>query len=200
MNTEFKDPLSAFCEQHISLNSKQWPTSEFELADAFITHFSIPALLDKERLHDFLVRSNIELREDHLPADLLGAHMCFGSKRTILFSADHGDVLFRIHTVLHEIREIIEADFVRLGFGTTGRRHLDSLADEFAFTAYLWSMKASLGRWFQNAAEIDPNWEKWVCCGLLTAGALVMVVQSFVGAYGYRFQNCSVKAQRLKDK
>jgi len=182
----------------ISLSTSQWPTNEIELAAAFVTHFRIPALADQSGLHEFLAGSNIELREDHLPADLLGAHMCFERRRTILCSADQDHLLFRIHTVLHEIREIIEADFVRLGFTTTGARgDLDSLADEFAFAVYLLSMK-DLMQWIQSATEIESSWQKWVSCGLLTAGALIVAIHSFYCAFGYRFQKPLVKVQRLK--
>jgi hypothetical protein len=53
-------------------------------------------------------------------------------------------------------------------------------------------------QWIQSATEIEPSWQKWVSCGLLTAGALIVAIHSFYCAFGYRFQKPLVKVQRLK--
>ena len=200
MDTKLPDPLRSFCEQYISQNCQKWPTSEFELADAFIKHFRIPFVVDPGGLQDFLVRMNIEHVEGDLPADLLGVNMSFEGKRKILTARDGDQVSFRVHTVLHEIREIIEADFHRLGSTTTNSQNLDHRADEFAFAVSVCSAAAAapLGGLFENAAEMNSGWQELVSLGVFIVGAVVVLLYSFFGAFGYRFPNSAVKRHFLK--
>jgi hypothetical protein len=198
MDTELQNPLSAFCKVHVSLNSQKWPTSENELAEAFVKHFKIPFLADDSGSQDFLSRTNIELRDDNLPPDLLGVNMSFAGKRRI-YTSKHVDHLpFRVHTVLHEIREVIEADFIGLGLTTTGSQGLDSRADEFACAVVFCSAIMSAGDWFESAPEMNSNWQNWAGFCLFTAGAVLLLLYSFYGAFGYRFQDHSTQIAVLK--
>ena len=137
MDTESQDPLRAFCEAYTLQHREKWPTSEDELAQAFVAHFSIPIVFRVADLQNFLIQTNIELIEADFPGDLLGVNMSFGVKRRIVTSKNVDHAPFRIHTLLHEIREIIEVEFRRLGFNSTNSIGLDSRADEFSFAVHM---------------------------------------------------------------
>jgi hypothetical protein len=195
MDTKLPDPLRSFCEQYISQNCQKWPTSEIQLAEVFVKHFSISVVTNLVGLQDFLVRTNIEHVEGNLPADLLAVNMSFEGKRKILTAKEGDHVSFQVHTVLHEIREIIEADFHRLGSATTSSQDLDHLADVFAFAVPICAAMPSLGGLLENDPEI---WPLWVSLGAFTVGAVGVLLYSFVGAFGYRFPNSAVKRHFLK--
>jgi hypothetical protein len=124
--------------------------------------------------------------------------MSFGVKRQIFTSKNVEHVPFLIHTVLHEIREIIEADFCRLGFGTTNSSELDSLADQFSFAVHTYGAAVSLQDWVKDASQTNSMWQKVAFVSVFTIGAVLFGLCSLSGAFGYRFQSPSVKRSRLK--
>jgi hypothetical protein len=199
MNTETQDdPLKAFCEAYTSQHREKWPTSEYELAEAFVSHFGIPIVFRMADLQNFLVRTNIELIEGDFPADLLGVNMSFGMKRQIFTSRNVDHVPFRIHTVLHEIREIVEDDFRRLGFATTNSSGLDSRADEFSFAVHFYAGMASIEDRVKDASEMNSTWQSFGSLCLFTVFAVLFGLSSLFGAFGYRFQGPSIQKPRLK--
>jgi hypothetical protein len=198
MDTESHDPLRAFCEGHISRHREKWPTTEYELAQAFVLHFGIPLVFRVEDLQNFLVRTNIELIEHDFPADLLGINMSFGDKRQIYTSTNADHVPFQVHTVLHEIREFIEADFRRLGLATTNSSGLESRADEFAFAVHIGAAAPLIQDWVKGSAETNSTWRSLASLFVSIVFFALFGLSSLFGAFGYRFQGSSVKRPRLK--
>lgn len=194
-----QDLIRDFCEAYISEHRENWPTSECDLASAFVKFFGVPALVHVTSLEGFFVQTNIELREGNLPAGLLGVNMSYGSKRRIDLSSRREQTLFQIHTVLHEIREIIENGFLRLGFSTTDRRDLEASADEFAFWAALCSTRDPLKDMLKTASEIESKWQRWTMLGLGSAGVIAFVFYSFMGAFSHNVtvsRHSGVRIQR----
>ena len=178
-----QDLITDFCEAYVSQHRENWPTDEWELARAFVKFFEAPLLADMTSLQGFFTQTNIELRKCNLPAGLLGVNMSFEGKRRIDLSQRREQVYFRLHTVLHEIREIIENDFLRLGFSTTNSRNIEDSADEFVFCAVLCSTKDPLENWVKTASEIESKWRRWTILGLICAGAMFFCFWSFIGAF-----------------
>jgi hypothetical protein len=201
VDTESPDLLKAFCEGYISQHREKWPTSERQLAKAFVSHFDIPFVFRVSDLHDFLVQTNIELIERDLPSDLLGVNMCFGTKRQIRTSRNADHVRFGTHTVLHEIREILEADFRELGFSTTNLSDLsdlDSRADDFSFGVDMCTGTASLMDWIKDARETNSTLVKIAVLCIAIIIVVVLEKRSRFGAFGYRLEGPSVKRPRRK--
>jgi hypothetical protein len=73
MDTESQDQLSVFCEAYILQHREKWPTTEHELALAFVSHFDIPMVFQVADLENFLARTNIELIEGDSAPDLLAS-------------------------------------------------------------------------------------------------------------------------------
>lgn len=144
-------------------------------------------------MKDFLVGTNIELIEGDRSDDSLGAHVCDESKGIIRVSTNADHVPFQLHTVLHEIREIIEFHFKRLGFPTANSSELESHADQFAFWVPIYAAVRSADLIFYDISEANAGWKKWASDPLLGICALLYCLLSFYGAFGYRFQGVSVK-------
>jgi hypothetical protein len=189
MDTESQDQLSAFCEAYILQHREKWPTSEDELAKAFVLRFGIPIIFRIADLQNFLVQTNIELVERDLPVDLLGANMSFGIKRQIFTSNNPDYVPFRVHTVLHEIREIIEVEFRRLGFRTTNSSGLDSRADDFAFEVHMCTGMDSIKEFFKYGRETTSTWGQFASLCFIIAIYFLFGLRSFFGAFGYHSQD-----------
>jgi hypothetical protein len=198
METESRDLLRVFCEAYTLQHGDKWPTREHELAEAFVSYFRIPIVFGVADLQDFLVQTNIELIEYDFPADLLGVNMSFGVKRQIVTSRNPDHIPFRLHTVLHEIREIIEADFRRLGFTTTDSSDLDRRADEFSFAVHICAAKDSMQDWVKDSSETKSTWQSFASLCIVSVIFFLFGLTSSFGAFGYRFQNPSVKRPRSK--
>ena len=184
IETERPDTLAMFCEVYISQKGRNRPIDEWELADAFVKAFEIPPLFDVSGFEGFLAKTNIELRKANLPADLLGVHMSVEGKRRIDLSERPEQRLFQVHTVFHEIREILEKDFRRLGFSTSeSDEDLEHCANQFAFCAVICSQMDIFKFWFNNAYEIKSNWRKWGTLSLVGMGLLVVAIYAFGGAF-----------------
>jgi hypothetical protein len=181
---EPRDSLTMFCEVYISQKGRNRPINEWELADAFVKSFEIPPLVDVSGFDRFFAQTNIELRKANLPPDLLGVHMSVEGKRRIDLSERPEQRYFQVHTVLHEIREIIEKDFCRLEFGTTeSEDDLERRANEFAFCGVICSQTDVFKFWFDNAHEMESSWRKWGALSLIGMGLLFVALYSFLGAF-----------------
>lgn len=198
MDIEAQDRLRTFCEEYISQNREKWPPSEYELAEAFVLHFGIPFTFRVADLKNFLIQTNIELIERDLPADLLGANISSGVKRQIFTSTGAEHVPFRVHTVLHEIREVMEADFRGLGFPTTNSRGLDSRADEFSFAVHMSAATPSIQGWVNDPSETTSTWQSFASLCFCTVMFALFGLHSLFGAFGYRFQRPSDTRSHLK--
>lgn len=203
METELQvcsdDPLRAFCEC-IPRDGQEWPVSEWELASAFIKFFNVPPLAYVGNLEGFFAQTKIELREGDLPSDLLGVNMSFQGRRRIDLSRHGEQVHSQLHTVLHEIREMIESEFSRLGFATTSSRELEASANEFAFYAVLCPFEGLFKDSLHNALEIESKWQRWTTLSLICAAALVLGFGSFMGAFFPRITitQSGVRFERVK--
>lgn len=184
MCDESRDALKEFCETYISRNGRNRSTNgEWELASAFVEFFGIPPLSDVSGLEGFLARTNIEIRKGELPAGLLAVNMSFEGKRRIDVSVRREQLYFQVHTVLHEIREIIENDFRRLGHETTYSQDLEHCANEFAFGVIVCSLSHLFGSLFDNAWEIQSTWRRWGVLALIGIGVVAVSSYSFIGAF-----------------
>jgi hypothetical protein len=193
--TEARDSLKAFCEVYVSEHAHN-PINESHLADAFVKFYGIPPLFDLCSLDEFLVETNIELRKGDLPLGLLGVNMSFEGKRRIDLSERPEQRYFQVHTVLHEIREIIESDFRPLGFGASeSERDFEHRANEFAFYAIMSSQMSMFKSLFESAYGMESNWQKFGALGLIGIGVLVAAVYSFMGAF---FPHVTVTASGMR--
>jgi hypothetical protein len=163
------DKLTAFCEECTARNAGAWPISERNLAMEFIKHFNIPPIVLITHLMGLCAALNIELVRDELPPDLLGLNASIGYKRVIVYSGRSGDLILREHTILHEIREIIESILRKLDFPTVEPSEMEFHANAFASEVMAIGTQDEFGYWYEYAAEIESTW--WRIGALLLIGA-----------------------------
>jgi hypothetical protein len=180
------DALTTFCQSYISQNTACWPTDETKLASVFVKFFRLPLLGHVGTLEGFAVQTRIILIETELPGNLLGMNVSFEGKKQILYSGHRRHIHSPVHTVLHEIRELLENEFRRLGFATIQtRRGLEKRADRFACAAFLESGVPELQHWISKTSEIESKWRKFGGFALIVICGLLFILFSHMGAYYY---------------
>lgn len=166
---EYPQPLVTFCQGAVSRFASQWPPEESKLADAFIAHFSLPKLATFESQLRLCESLGIGVSEVILPENLRGHNCCYGNQREIQIHNGKLHFITREHTLLHELREILEYIFQDMGYPTVQERGaLEGRAETFAScveTDIFGDMWKDL---FQAAAEIGSKWKRWGAFVLLS--------------------------------
>lgn len=164
--------LSRFCETFTTTYSGSWPPSEDALAKQFVSFFGIEGLLGMEQLEQFCRSIGVEVSTRDLPRPLRGHNCSYQGNSKIVVGAVQGpaEVLgSREHTLLHELRELIEHEFRKLGRPVaTTLADLESRAEQFpGLVRFLASFKAS--EWaFESIGRIESRW--------IQAGAILLAV------------------------
>jgi hypothetical protein len=153
-DTGSNDKLIRFCKGFMSRNGGILPISEKHLAREFVEYFELPPFIQIKDLMQFCSATNIELLEEELPKDLLGINGSLGSKRQIVFSGRSQDVFFQEHTVLHEIREIIEYVFRNLGLPTVEPNEREFHANWFASYVIAFGPQNKFKTLIENSTEV----------------------------------------------
>jgi len=159
---EYPQPLVTFCQGAVSKFASQWPPEESRLADAFIAHFSLPKLATFESQLKLGESLGIRVSEVILPHNLRGHNRCYGNQREI--QIHHGKLHFitREHTLLHELREILEYIFQDMGYPTANERSAREVrAETFASCLETDIFGDMLKDIFQVAEGIGSKWKRW---------------------------------------
>jgi hypothetical protein len=171
--------LSGFCKTVIANHSGKWPPNEDALAHEFVSFFGIDGLLGMDALERFCQKLGIEVSIRELPKPLRGHNCVYAGKSEIVVGAGHGPAVglgTREHTLLHEIRELIEYEFRKLGRPVaTTTSDLESRAEGFAG---LVRARASFKTWewyFERIGGIESR--------LLQFGAVLIVAVLAMGHY-----------------
>lgn len=109
--------VHGFCQHIIANHAGNWPPSEQVIAEEFVTFFKIDPVLRIERLTQLCTSLGISVSFKQLPTGLRGHNCVYRDKREIVITENvpSASVLgSQEHTLLHELREIMEYDFRRL--------------------------------------------------------------------------------------
>jgi hypothetical protein len=186
-----KDPLTEFCEHEISAHSANWPPDEVTLAMDFITFFHAEDCALFSQLVDLCARFSVEVSLLELPDRHSGINCCFGEKRVILISTSEIDGFSREHTLLHELREIVEYQFRELGHGIAEREELEKRAELFAALARMHVGAALWTSLVGAAANIRATLPRFGAYALLGAGAMGYLFCLFLPCLDYLRANSS---------
>jgi hypothetical protein len=171
-NTAQPKSLHTFTSDVVFRHAAAWPPSEQKLAEEFFDFFGSDSVGSFENLVGLCDSLGIEVSQAALPEELRGYHHWYEEKRVILVAHD-GLILSGQHTVLHELREILEHIFKELGYSTAEASLPESSADEFA--VYV-RVKASLQEWdflFKAAQTVQSNWARRSAYVLIGLGAVI---------------------------
>lgn len=159
---EYPEPLVTFCQATLLKFASQWPPEESKLADEFIAYFGLSTLTTFENQLKFCKSLEIKVSEAVLPENLRGHNCCYGNQREILIHNGKWYFITREHTLLHELREILEHIFQDMGYPTVReRKALEVRAETFASCIEMDTFTETWKNIFQAAEKIESKWKRW---------------------------------------
>src|SRR5439155_12778719 len=111
-----QDRIDEFCQTVVSRHAEKWPLDENTLAEEFLDFFGLRSWPTFEGIAQLCQnRLRITVSFAPLPAGMRGYNGSYGKQREILISVNQDFVGAELHTLLHELREILESGFEKLG-------------------------------------------------------------------------------------
>ena len=171
------DPVADFCAAVLSRHLQQWPVSEETLADEVLAFSRLSSLPGLEGVSGVCQdRLQISVSFVALPDGMRGYNGSYGSRREILISTNQDFAGAKLHTLLHELREVLESEFERQGRPTANHTNVDleERAESFAIAVQVRAANAALPGFLEMASTIERRW--------LRIGAYIFL---FIGAIAY---------------
>jgi hypothetical protein len=170
------DPLLAFCEAVLSRHRENWPLSEDQLAKEFLKHFHIDSLLLKTQLVPLGAHLGIEVLFSPMPEEFPGYHCSYEGRRMILLAEKEVFPGSAIHTLFHEVREIIAAIFSDLGMPEVKGKELEECAELFATYARMDCANQAFKSLAAYTQKIESPFWRWTA---FIAACIFMLVHGF---------------------
>lgn len=115
-----------------------------------------------------------------MPEDIRGHNHLYENQRVIVVSEHQTFPGANEHTVLHEIREMVEHILVGLGSRTcSSMEELEARAEEFAALARSDAFGDSLLVFWKNAEQIEKKWVRYGAYALIGLGGLLCTLGLF---------------------
>ena len=154
--------LAGFCLGMISRHAEKWPPTEQALADEFVKWFGAKSFLTKTAMRELCLSKGIDLSFIPLPPRLQGFNCSFENKREIVLSERELIPFAHVHTLFHELREMLECVFAELGYATlTPKQSLEVQAEEFATVARMATATRELPDYIEMVSNIEKNWQRY---------------------------------------
>ena len=165
------DRLADFCRAFLSQNRAQWPPDENRLATSFVEFFKLH-FAERESLKRVCQDLNIEFSEGPLPKGMKGYNHCYNGERTVIIATDQfvPGASFE-HTILHELRELIEYVFRELGAETAAGADLEKRSEQFASSVRMTNACNVLASLLDDI-HIETTWKRWLAYLVITIGGL----------------------------
>lgn len=191
------DPILLFCQNFVSRNQIPWPPDEETLAAEFVSYFQSVNFLTMSELEQFCIATGIDLTKKSLPKDLL-AFNCFPNGKRIIELDDHPENrLIQPHTILHEVRELLEYSFRDLDHPTVvDPEEIEMRADEFASLVMVFGGERIWTEWIVSALEIKSGWPRFGALVLIGIFVVSVVAQSYLGAIHPDYQDRQAENQQ----
>lgn len=169
--------LRGYCEALVSKHSGTWPPSEYTLAEEFVTFFEIHAFQKLEDLERFCETLGVNVSVRELPKGLRGHNCAYQGNREIVIGAVEGPAAtigVREHTLFHELRELIEYEFRKMGQPIATAPDLESRAETFAGAVRAMGYVNAWKPMIEGIADIKSGWAQFGA--FLLVSVLLMVV------------------------
>jgi hypothetical protein len=165
------NPLLSFCLAVLSRHAENWPPTEEVLAREFVSWLGVKSFLTRDAMRELCLSKGINLSFILLAPELRGFNCSFRDKKVIVIS-EHNNVPFGdLHTLLHEFRELLERDFVEIGYATlTPKDSLEETAEEFAAVARMETGTRELPAYIKMIDSIETPWHRYLGYVLLVIG------------------------------
>ncbi len=169
-------PLVEFCTECISRHSNNWPPSKDDLAVDFVSQFEVLPLLSQKQIEALCFQLGIRVSFRVLPPELPGHNGSYENENAI--ELNEKEIAFggMTHTLFHEIRELMERNFIGLQHPVIAENELEKRADLFAAFVRVNCIYKTLEDLMGGIADISSNLLRWGAYALLFGGALAHVV------------------------
>jgi hypothetical protein len=181
------DQLILFCRDFVSRYPEQRVT-EALLATHFVLFFELPPIADISNLTEFCNSVGIALSKETLPPDLIGINGSVGNLRKIIISERVEDLCIQEHTLLHEIRELIEHVFRDLGSSISTPEEMEARASEFASFVMTSSYHSMFESWERDVAGIESPWQLILAALIIGAAQMLVAVRAHMSAHNPRLR------------
>lgn len=171
--------LNDFCQHVIAKFAGNWPPKETDIADEFVTFFRVDFVKTVAGLPELCKSLGINVSELELPPGLHGHNCAFQDKREIVVAQQSGRVVLgsKQHTLLHELREIIEYDFVKIHRPTmAGLADREQRADDFASHVRAEAPIRALYHAFESRMAGEWSFGQICLAAIFTFAAIVYVL------------------------
>ena len=153
--------IVTFCQQVVSSHANNWSPSEHELAEEFVAFSSLKPLVETVGLTKLCAGLGIQLSVSDIPKELRGYNCSFANQRAIVLR-DHEDFPGgKEHTLLHELRELLECVFRDLGYPIAKDRELEARAEQFASQVRVAAWLKGIEVLFHGAGKLLVTWQRW---------------------------------------
>lgn len=171
--------LRGYCEAFVSKHSDTWPPSEYALANEFVSFFEIHPFLKLEDLQKRCETLGVSVSVRELPEGLRGHNCAYQENQEIVIGSVEGPAAamgIREHTLFHELRELIEYEFRKMGRPIATAPNLESRAETFAGAARALGYLNAWKPMIEGIADIKSGWARF---GAFLLVSLLLMVVSF---------------------
>jgi len=125
--------LPEFCAAVVNRHASAWPPTEDQLARYFLAHFGVARFARYDGIVNWCGEVGVRFSTERLPQDLRGLNYWHENVFAIVMPINGGCFISREHTLLHELREVLEGILGHSGNPTVSDRDaLESRAEQFA--------------------------------------------------------------------
>jgi hypothetical protein len=170
-----RDAVADFCQAVLSRHSEQWPISEDILAHEFLAFADLRSLPQFEEISQVCVnRLGISVSSEPLPDGMRGYNGSYRNRREILISTNQDYSGAKLHTLLHELREILENELEKLGYPIVKRENsdLEQVAESFPLAVQFDAVRHAFPTFWAIPAAIERRWLRIGAHILLVFGLL----------------------------
>ena len=165
------DRLAEFCRVFLDKNRGEWPADENSLAAAFLEFFKVH-FAEPEALKKICHILNIRFSERELPKGMKGYNHRYNGERTIVVASDQ--FLAFEHTLLHELRELMEYVFCDFGAETATGTELEKRAEQFAISVRILIAGNGIASMMKDV-EIESTWKRRLTYLAIVVGGLFYI-------------------------
>ena len=179
------DPVSNFCAHVITTFAAKWPVDENTIASEFVTFFGAQDCNLYPQLVDLCLRLSVEVHLADLPPENSGINVCYRDRRAIFVRKAELSGLTREHTLLHELREIIEYKFRELGRPLARKNDLEERAEAFAVFVRMECASEMWSTVFKSVGNLQVRWQRIGAYILVAAGVIVHFFWAAIPSLNY---------------
>jgi len=170
-----EDPVQAFCQRVFSKHREHWPITEKLLAEEFLGFSGLSLVANLDEVSQVCQnRLGIVVSRTPMPDGMRGHNCSFAGKREIVIATNQDYHAAALHTLLHELREILETEFCSLGHPmvTPENPDLERHAEDFAGIVQITAAYNLVPVLFGKAPDIERKWARFSVYVLIVLGTL----------------------------